>query len=42
MAHQKEISGGTVEEINDKIIKEIQELSHSKLWKEPKKKNIQM
>lgn len=38
MAHQKEISGGTVEKINDKIIKEIQGLSHSVLWKEPKEK----
>lgn len=38
MAHQKEISVALCRKINDKIIKDIQWLSHSSLWKEPKEK----
>lgn len=33
---------GTVEKINDKIIKDIHRLSHSTSWKEPKEKNNQI
>lgn len=42
MAHHKEISGGTAEEINSKIMKKIQRISYLTLWGEPKEKNVWM